>query len=120
MRRARNDELRRHPELRIQAEQRAREERLQARWKPEDRGGRQRMKLAVAQHEGRARKLGRNKAIAETKLVAERHGSRLLYQQRIRSRIDEKLADPLGHDDAAGPLLALENDDRTLTLAELE
>ena len=78
------------------------------------------MKLAVAQHECRARKLGRDEPIAKPELVAQRNGGGLLHEQRVGSRIDDELADALGHDDAARPLLAFEDDDRAFAFLQLE
>ena len=76
------------------------------------------MKLAAAQHERRPWKLGREEAIAEAELITERHRGRLLNQQRIGPCVDDELARPLGHDNAARPRPALEDDDRPLALPQ--
>ena len=68
------------------------------------------MEPAGAQDEGGAWKLGGEEAVTEAQFVAKRHGGRLLYQQRVGTRVDDELADALCHDDAARPLVALENE----------
>ena len=96
-----NEHFGRHPQLRRQAEERALEEGLQPRRESEDRRTRKRMQLAIAENERSTRKFGREEPIAEPELVAQRHGGRLLHEQRVGSRIDDELADPFGPDDAA-------------------
>ncbi len=77
-----------------------------------------RVKLAIAQNERGARKLRGEESIAEPQLVAQRHRSRLLDEQRVGPSVDHELAHALGDDDAARPLAALEDDYRPFPLAQ--
>ena len=101
-----------------EAEQRACKERPQASREAEDGRARQCVKPPVAQYESGARKLGRDKSIAESQLIAEFQRSLLLNQQCVRARVDRELPDTLGANDAAGPLIALEHENRALSLSQ--
>ncbi len=119
LRSPRDEQLGAHSQLRAEPEQRAVQHRPDARGKSEHRRAGQRVQLPVAKDEGRARELGGEEAIAKPQLVAERDRGRFLHEQRVGAGVDDQIAHPLGLDDAARTLGALEHHHRSLALAEL-
>ncbi len=64
----------------------------------------QRMQLAVAQDEGRARELWSGRAGRRGRARCTVRRGRFLHEQRVGAGVDNEFADPFGLDDAAGPL----------------
>ena len=110
-RRARDEQLGAHAQLARPREQPAAREGSDARRDAEHRCGGQRVQPSAALDVREARRLGRDQAIAEADLLAERDAFGLLNQQRVGAAVDGVAVDLFADDHAAGAGRALEHDE---------
>ena len=62
------------------------------------------MEATAAQHVGRPRRQGRDKAIGQAEFAAQGDGRAFLREQRIGSTVDHPSIESIGADDATKPI----------------